>query len=190
MSPAIVLEAAQEEWARVVRDDASGARRIDTYIREGLEWGWRPRYKPQRFEWCGAYAAWCYALAGLTYAIRRKHLASCYRLHKWSQGNARRIAVDDLQPGDIAVVGPEPASKDDPRRLRKQRPRWGRHITIVRRVTGDTVSTVSGNGHGILGDGSYGEGVVRTDYPTSATNPRTFRVLYGVRPSPDTDYDD
>jgi hypothetical protein len=185
MTAPIQIEVALEEHSRCIRDDQSGARRIDTYIREGLGWTWTKRYRPQRFEWCGAAVAFWWLWAGLSHKVRRKHLASCYRLWRWSgkgKPNERRIAPEDLQPGDIAVVGPEPAPRDAPRSERKARPKWGRHIVLVHRVHEDHIDTVEGNAHGRLGDGTRGEGVVRCERPLSASRTRTYRVLYGIRP--------
>jgi hypothetical protein len=194
----IVLNAAREEHARGVTDDKAGAPRIDDYIKQGLGWkGWlwrglpQRRYRPQRFEWCGAFVAWCFSLVGLLPSVRRKHMASCYRLWRWSgkgKPNERRIAPGDLHPGDIAVVGPEPAPRDAPRSERKARPRWGRHIVLVVKVTSEFLHTIEGNARGQIKGGVI-EGVIRGTRPLHAVDPGTFRILYGVRPV-EADYDD
>lgn len=168
----IVVQAAQEEWARHVEEPpGKGSDRIDTYIRgaRSMAWEWLKRYlRDGQSSWCGAFAAHCYGVAGLLQAARVKHLPSTYRLDRWCRRDERRrIAHTDLQPGDIAVVG--------------TRKRYGDHITIVERVDELLVTTIEGNGHGRLPDGSSGEGVVRR------TRGRR-EIRYGVRPLP-TDYE-
>jgi hypothetical protein len=191
----IVIQAAREEHARGVTDDKAGAPRIDDYIREGLGWRWTRRYRPQKFEWCGAFCAWLFSLVGLSAAVRKKHMASCYRLWRWSgkhEPNERRISKYELRPGDIAVCGPVPAERGDSRKLRKQRPRWGRHIVLVIAVSQGLVHTFEGNAKGQLGgpkQGLRGEGVIRGTRPLEASEPATYRILYGVRPLAE-DYED
>jgi hypothetical protein len=184
----IILTAARDEYDRGVTDDKAGAPRVDHYIRHGLEWGWTRFYRPQKFEWCGAFAAWCYCVAGLLRTVRRKHLASCYRLWRWSGGakpNELRVSKYALQPGDIAVCGPVPAKRKEWRRLRKKRPRWGRHIVLVLNVSGGLVHTFEGNATGQLKHGVTGEGVIRGTRPLHSTNDAEYRILYGVRPLPE-----
>jgi hypothetical protein len=154
-----------------------GWEQIDKYIRLGLHWAvcaQFPKYtKNGQFQWCGAFAAWCYFNVGLKQSLRVEHLASTYRLHKWSEGNARRIAPKDLQPGDIAVV----------RTSTKKPKSYGDHITIVREVpkgTG-TILTTEGNGVGTGPDGKTYEGVVHRTWKLTA-KPEAGSVLYGVRP--------
>jgi hypothetical protein len=192
-----VVAAAREEWSRHVEEPpGKGWRRITDYIRDGLEW-WRLRPKKRyttngSFLWCGAFASWCYDHAELKYSIRQKHLASCARLYRWSgrsKPNERRIEPHSIQPGDIIVVGPEVAPRKAKRRLRKKRPRWGRHICIAERPTPDGWATIEGNAHGQFPDGSYGEGVIRTERPYAVGNARSYRILYGIRPLAE-DYDD
>jgi hypothetical protein len=188
----LVIAAALEEYGKDVRDDSSGVSRIDTYIRDGLLWTWTKRYRPQKFEWCGAFLAWCMSHAELKAKVRRKHLASCYRLWRWSgkgKPGPRRLKPCDLLPGDIAVVGPVPAPKGASRRERKRRPRWGRHITLVCRVRDDHIETVEGNARGQT-KGGYSEGVIRHVRPMDADSPMAYRVLYGIRPLEAEDYDD
>jgi hypothetical protein len=194
----IVIKAAREEHARGVTDDKAGAPRITDYIRQGLAWrGWvwrglpQRRYRPQRFEWCGAFCAFLFSLVGLSKAVRRRHMASCFRLWRWSgkgTPNARRVSKYELQPGDIAVCGPVPASREDSRKLRKERPRWGRHIVLVIAVSQGDVHTFEGNAWGQLKHGVRGEGVIRGTRPLHSVDDSTFRILYGARPLPE-DYD-
>jgi hypothetical protein len=193
MRELLIIGAAEEEHQRGVSEPpGNGWERIDEYIRgeSGLVWNWiRKRYKRNRqFEWCGAFSAHCYAVAGLPVRLRRKHMASCYRLYKWSKGNARRIAPADIQAGDIVVVGPEPAPRTASRKLRKERPRWGRHICVAVGPAGQRarrIETIEGNAKGVLGDGTHGEGVVRRHRPLVVDDESTYRVLYGIRPLDD-----
>jgi hypothetical protein len=188
----LLLNAAREEYARGVTDDKAGAPRIDVYIKQGLTWRgwwwrgiWQRRYKPQRFEWCGAFVAWCFSIVGLSRAVRRKHLASCWRLWKWSgkgEPNERRVSKYELRAGDIAVCGPEPAVRGDSRKLRRERPKHGRHIVLVIAVSQGIVHTFEGNAKGQLKHGVHGEGVIRGTRPLHAVEPETFRILYGIRP--------
>ena len=116
------VDIARREWALDVREPVTGvgpfgADRIDAYIRGpfGLTWGGAdvsdlsdpvPYTRDGQFEWCGAFAAWVLGQVGLSRTVRKRHLASTYRLFQWSKDNARRIPLNQIQPGDIVVVGP------------------------------------------------------------------------------------
>lgn len=181
----LVLAAALAEWDRDVREPPfpGGAARIDTYIRspQGLTWrsvelgpGARPNIpytRNRQFEWCGAFAAFCYGAAGLKRSVRAKRLASTYRLWVWaSEANgARRVDPEALEPGDIVVMGP--AGDRD-----------GAHIAICVSVGLDTIATIEGNAHGLAPGGIAAEGVVRCVRPLASTTPTEYRVLFGVRP--------
>jgi hypothetical protein len=161
----LVLAAARDEWARNVREPSG---RIDDYIRgpQGLGWGtadainWTPDTPYTRdgmFQWCGAFAAFCWGAAGLRPQIRNKSWASTVRLYDWGQGSDRYVSVpDDLRPGDVVVVS-------------AGRKRQGEHICIVDRVDLDAklVHTIEGNARGVLGDGTVGEGVIKRTRPWS-----------------------
>jgi len=169
----IVVQAAQEEWSRHVEEPpGKGSDRIDTYIRAStsMAWAWLQRYiRNGQSAWCGAFAAHCFGIAGLSKSARVKHLPSTYRLDQWCQKNpARRVRPEDLRPGDIGVVG--------------TRKGYGDHITIVVEVVAPGhIVTIEGNGRGQFPAGSSGEGVIRR-----RRHLNDFR--YGVRPLP-TDYD-
>lgn len=188
-SPAsVVLAAARCEFARGVAEPGTagmpnGADVIDTYIRGplGLAWNtcdvktWKPNVPYTRngqFAWCGAFAARCWAEAGLKVDLRQKHLAGTGRLYRWAHGTERWVKPRDLRPGDIAVVGPE-GSGD------------GEHITIVREVRANVIETYEGNAHGLGIKGNRYEGVVVQVRPFDADARQTYRVLYGVRPLPE-----
>lgn len=184
-----VLQAAHREWLRGVAEPGTsgmpnGAAIIDDYIRGPLGLGWNtadvktwkpgvPYTRNGQFAWCGAFAARCWAAAGLKLALRQKHLAGTGRLYRWakSDGGARFVPPGELRPGDIAVVGPD-GSGD------------GEHITIVDAVNAGTISTYEGNAHGIGIDGLRYEGVIVSKRPfADQPLPKAkYRVLYGVRP--------
>lgn len=136
----------------------SSAHHIIQYIEEGLEWPRTQPYRntgklPQGFEWCGAFAAYCFRSVGLKKDIRYRHMASTYRLYEYCVGTPRKISVEDIKEGDIVVVG------------RKGSRSWGSHITICEQRTPKGALTVEGNAHGRLFSGSWGEGVIRRERP-------------------------
>lgn len=190
-----LIAVADAEWHRNIAEPVTGvsqnsAARIDEYIRGALGLGWStaevgPKARPNipytkdgMFEWCGAFAAWCYGNVGLLPLLRKKHIASTYRLWAWSKGNARRVAPKDIQPGDIVVVGPD---GDD----------YGQHVTIAAsNVRADgTFVTYEGNAGGLWPDGTRHTGVVRRTRPVDKPGmaAREYRALFAVRPL-DEDY--
>lgn len=153
---------------------------IDNCIRSDKGLGWArcsALVKEYRwdgdFEWCGAFAAYCWAVAGLRLDIRKRYFPSTYRLDKYGQykraflesvtkperveeqrkylaidGDA--AAIDDFAPraGDILIVNGK---------------EYGQHITIVSKWrSADLVfDTVEGNATGIGPKGQRFQGVVR-----------------------------
>lgn len=173
-----ILAAANSEWILPVYEArGKNFERINVYIREGLLWPESTRFpkytKNGQFEWCGAFASFCYAAAGLKPSIRKENLASTYRLDQWSKGNARRLKPEEVLPGDIIVVR---TSSPSPKR-------WGDHIAIAREITKEAIHTVEGNGRGQGPDGSTYFGVVHRTWKIGKPEPGT--VLYGVRPLPE-----
>jgi len=165
------LQRAMTEWSRHVEEPpGKNWERIATYIREGL--GWPNRYTRNRdFEWCGAFAAFCWA--AVKPALRKEHFASTYRLRKWARGTPRYIDPSALQPGDIVVVGSRSGH------------RWGEHVTLCESVGPLGILTVEGNAIGAGPDGQRHEGVIRRIRPFEVADLKTKRVLYGVRPLPE-----
>lgn len=161
---------------------------------DAMGWGWLEAYaRNGQRAWCGAFAAAVYG-ARLDFAIRQKILPSCSRLYaRWG---SRRVALADIQPGDIVVVG-------DRRPDSKGRPTpQGNHITIALEVRDGLVYTVEGNAKGRLPDGSIGEGVIKRTRPLPASaggpgisgdecpvsgRPQSMEVMFAYRPHP-TDF--
>ena len=146
------LDRAHSEWERVVIDPDA---RVDTYCksREGAGWSWQADYtKNGQYAWCGFFAAFCHT--AVKFPIRQKIFPSCYRLYQnWSK-TSRHIDHEKVMPGDIVVV------------YSAKRALQGDHITLC--VDNSTlkdgyITTIEGNAHGTLGNGDYGEGVIKRE---------------------------
>ena len=143
------LARAKAELDLVVKDPCS---RIDKYIKssEGLGWSWvEPYTKNGQFAWCGAFASFCYP--DVHAQIRKKIFPSCYRLYSnWAQ-TSRKISVENIQAGDLVIV------------YTSKRSVQGDHITLCTDAStakDGYITTIEGNAHGTLGDGTKGEGVI------------------------------
>ena len=146
------LDRANQEWKRVVYDPSP---RISTYIKtkEGAGWSWESDYiKNGQFAWCGCFAA--FAHKAVKFPIRNKVFPSCYRMFKaWSK-TSRSIDHVKVSPGDIVVV------------YTSKRSVQGDHITLCvdnSTINEGYITTIEGNAHGTLGDGEYGEGVIKRE---------------------------
>jgi hypothetical protein len=173
-----VLAAARAEWELGVQEPPSETfHRIADYIKgqTGLCWTWEHDYaKDGQFAWCGAFAAFCYGKAGLKLEIRRRHMASCYRLDRWSRAHNRQYKASAARPGDILVVGPQSA------------PKYGAHITIVRDIVQNLDGytefvTYEGNAKGAGISGQIYEGVITRRRPITPKNDNEYRAIYSVR---------
>lgn len=176
------IDVAAAEWSKAIFDprvndnstDATYSKTaITEFIHEGLGWNWEPRYEGDgRFEWCGAFAARCWAEAGLRLEWRRTFFASTYRLDRWARyapfddkhknprpalGPWRLLAELDEhsatlpfvpQAGDILLIGPAGSG-------------YGKHICLVESYEDGVFSTYEGNGNGRAPDGRIWQGVVR-----------------------------
>lgn len=208
------LDEARALWTSTIVDPPHGATseragyslsRIDEMIRSerGLAWSWRGAYRGDGdYQWCGAFAARCWASAGLRLEVRLAWWSSTYRLDRWASYQPLEIGPDDPRnpppppneprrqyqrcdgqsspgsllwlprAGDVALVGTRG---------------YGSHITIVE-AYGEVdrqVQTISGNGWGALGDGTRGQGVVRRAYAIGAARPdQTSHVRRLLRPAP------
>lgn len=143
------VKRAHEELDRVVHDPSS---RIDTYIKstEGIAWTWEEPYtRNGQFAWCGAFAAYCHT--AVKRDIRKKIFPSCYRMFQNWSNTSRKIQNEEVSRGDIVVV------------YTSKRSRQGDHITLcvdASTIDQGYITTIEGNAHGELGDGSRGEGVI------------------------------
>jgi len=146
------IKRAEVELNRVVVDPCD---RINAYIRsaEGLGWSWvEPYTKNGEFAWCGAFASFCYTKVNSN--IRKKIFPSCYRLYSNWAKTSRKIPIQDVQAGDIVVI------------YTAKRSVQGDHITLC--VDASTkkdgyIKTIEGNAKGELGNGEFGEGVIRQE---------------------------
>jgi hypothetical protein len=180
---ALAVARAFDEYEKdIAEPPGKNWQRIDHYIRsaEGLGWpsaalagsGDSRDYKRNgQFQWCGAFASFCWG--ALKPEIRRKHLASCYRLDQFSRGTPRRLTPSQLLPGDLAIVG-------------TGSPSHGSHITVVvGRIAaekgGAVVPTIEGNAKGRGPNGDTREGVISRTRPFDAPSPKSYRIMFGVR---------
>jgi hypothetical protein len=146
------IKRAEVELNRVVVDPCD---RINAYIRsaEGLGWSWvEPYTKNGEFAWCGAFASFCYTKVNSN--IRKKIFPSCYRLYSNWAKTSRKIPIENVQAGDIVVI------------YTAKRSVQGDHITLC--VDASTkkdgyIKTIEGNAKGELGNGEFGEGVIRQE---------------------------
>lgn len=189
------VDRARVEWAFGVSEvpGAHGFERINEYIRspDGLGWGWwqgpaKKGYDRNRcFEWCGAFAARCWADEVLL-SVRREHFASTYRLMEWGRGGgaAAYQVVDPEEPliwtprpGDLAIIERGDGGKW-----------WGDHITVVESFaeSAGSFATIEGNATGVGPNSARYEGVVkRSRYlPGRAPEGRKDFVRFLIRPLP------
>ena len=177
-----ILDAAIAEWELPVHEPPGpGWERIDSYIRgaDGLGWSSETRYiRNRQFAWCGAFAAFAFSGAGLKKEIRKRALASTYRLYTWAKGTERMRDLSEVERGDIVLVGPAGGK------------RWGAHITICDEPAAGLVHTLEGNASGMGPHGDSHEGVIRQSRPLpgSGLPPSRYRVMHVIRPLPE-DYD-
>ena len=171
----VILKKGKNGFSEVSsEDECHRGAEIIRYINDGLGWSKEDPYtnsynlKIGGFSWCGAFAAWCDIT--LSAELRKKVLPSTYRLWEFCKGTARSIPLDEIQRGDIVVVG------------KKGGKRWGAHITRALEVGETHVSTIEGNAHGRLGSGLWGEGVVTRQRPFKGHNkPRESYIMYAYR---------
>lgn len=147
---------------------------------EGLDWKWeRPYAGDGDFEWCGAFAAWCWA--EVKAPLRKLYFASTLRLDRYAsyrsyngeenKGKGRvyvkldehstaKDVADIWRPGDILIIGPArpknaaaAASWHD----------YGNHICIVESFdeAAGFFHTIEGNGNGKGPHGEKQQGVVK-----------------------------
>lgn len=177
------VQTAVDEWRRgVMEPPGSHWERIDSYIRGPLGLGWSSAdanhldkpiaYKRNRqFAWCGAFCAWCWGHAGLKASIRRKDLASLYRLYRFAHGTERYIEPEAVKIGDVVSMGEVDG------------PKHGQHMALaVRNYQNGTVVCIEGNAYGEDPHGDRYEGVVQNVRPVMGHGSKEpYQVRYGVR---------
>lgn len=181
-----LLACATREWERGVREPPAGnGADVLAYYHRGLGWPWITSYKADGDqEWCGAFAAYCYAAAGLRAEVRYKHLASCSRLVAWARNTERMIEPRLVRAGDIVIVGSAPS-------LLTKAGRVGSHITLCSQTplqASAFIETVEGNAIGRGPAGLEYEGVIRRRRSFAAVNKSERRIRYVIRPLPE-DFD-
>lgn len=114
-------------------------------------------YSPQCVSWCALFAMWAWEEAGVD--VDNENYAFTGNVYTTGQekGTAYDAAsLDQAEPGDVLLFGTGPASAST-----------SRHIGIVEKVEGDTVTTIEGN------SGDNADRVQRNQHPLSVD------VFYG-----------
>ncbi len=171
------IDAAADGWHFAVHDpkrgdksgDADRSRKmIDAFIHRGLGWTWEPPYAGDGdFEWCGAFAAYCWL--SIKPALRKQYFASTYRLDRYARygsvngeknrGTGRLLAELDEhsttlpwepRAGDILTIGPAGSG-------------YGKHVCLVESYDAAqrAFRTIEGNGVGMMPNGTRRQGVVK-----------------------------
>jgi hypothetical protein len=191
------IDAALQLWEEPVRDIQRGQPKDPDRIQEMCEAiGWGDWFLDNRGSagydegpgerWCGIGQAYIAsemlpevlgADVELHPDVVAKLLPSTDKLYaesRWQNVGLPRPSAEpeDIEPGMIVTVGNGPD---------------GSHVVLVRDVVGDRYTTIECNGTGVLGDGRYGEGVVRrydvegvTDYEGDAHTVRS-RPISGIK---------
>lgn len=208
-----VVQQAETLWSGSIIDPPDDAAKwassrliIDRMIRSpiGLNWSWYKEYiKNGDYEWCGAFAATCWAVAGLLLPWRYSFWSSTFRLEQWSHyrpfestssgtkpATGGRMVIElntESKPshavfpdgtlpreGDVVMVGMDKSGQ-------------GTHITIAGSydATTGTFHTIEGNGTGIWPDGTKQHGVIKAIRRIGlqpGQSPQTYHVRRVIRP--------
>lgn len=211
----IAIAEAERLWALNIYDppnssaihEASRAQ-IDRMIRstDGLGWTWQKPYaKDGDYEWCGAFAASCWATAGLALKPHRYTFwSSTYRLDLWGRYKAYEGIVANPRPpkGQPERMLIELDAKSKPSDARfpdgtlpragdivivgDGSPRYGDHITLCAAydAAAGAVSTIEGNAgsrrSGLAPDGTDRHGVIKA---TRIVGGAGFHVRRVIRPA-------
>ncbi len=196
---------AKRLWQTDIIDPKRGAKgydreinAIDAFIRGtgGLGWTWEDRYAGDGdFEWCGAFAAWCWAKGGLAAGVRYNFLSSTYRLDRYARYKQANERVPNPKPATgpyRMIIDLHEHSVRDVRFSDGTAPRagdilmiglsgYGQHICLVDHY--DAMSgvfhTIEGNGTGIGPRGNRMQGIVRGERLLGSNPGRT--VFHGRR---------
>jgi hypothetical protein len=187
----IAVSRATAAWKRWVSLSPSERRaERDRFVLEGCLATWRPGY-----EWCGAFAAWCWS--AVHPRLRRSLFASTYRVYllgsyrsdsnlwpsglvkadgallpvrEWHGQRPRLHVIGDAVPGARVEPGDVIVTGSG---------KYGKHIQLAAEESrpGERVRCISGNGSGETALGERGRGVVVDDAPRD-------RIAQVVRLSP------
>ena len=168
------LTRAENEFDLNIIDGINNKHILDKYIRgsEGLGWTWVEDYHNGSFEWCGAYAAYCYG-PKLRSTIRMRTLPSCYRMYRDWRDTERCVNGQDIKLGDIVTVWNSAIPE------RREATPQGNHIVVVRTVPENgEFTTWEGNAKGYGPSGKWREGVSTRSRKVS-TIANVYRLLQG-----------
>lgn len=192
-------------WTKNIADNALGEPMIDPMIRTnaGINWHWRPPYRADTFEWCGAFAAFAW-YRSIAMKTRQAFFSSTGRLDAWAryevytgEPNPRPavgayrsyVNLDEHsthpwvagfggtgpRAGDILLVGGVGTGP-------------GKHITLVERYdeAKGIFHTIEGNGGGYGPDGVRRQGVVISQRPLGGKGllPTAYHARRLIRPAP------
>lgn len=161
---------------------------------QGLGWSAEGRYRGDGdYEWCGAFAATCWATAGLPLAIRKRSWSSCFRLQRWASYRPGADGLPNAKPrtGGLRLCVPLAGLRELPAGVVPQPgdvlivgdgvPAYGDHICIVESFDGAAFHTIEGNGRGDGPDGRPRQGVVRAVRPLGGAG---YSARWLIRPAP------
>lgn len=213
------LTHALDLWAQLIVEprkrgaEPESAAKIDRMIRseDGLGWSWsEPFDEGSDYEWCGAFAAVCWARAGLALDLRRLYWSSTARLATYARygqlfgtENEARIRAQYPRPKEgarLSVVLDERSTPDTLRQLGVEpQPgdvllvghpgsRMGTHVTLVESYDPRTASfrTVEGNARGRWPDGKARpstQGVVKQTRSLGSAADGGYHARRLIRPS-------
>lgn len=194
-------------WTQDIKDDTKGAARIDSMIRTtaGLNWTWEPAYTPDSYEWCGAFAAYCWRDA-IPVKMRQSFWSSTYRLDRWArylpfENTVNPKPLGDMQPRCIVNLD-ERSTIDAVMTFGGTGPRagdivlvggvntgYGKHITLVESFDpgSRTFKTLEGNAYGYGPHNDYRQGVVRATRPLGLPQGKPNTTYFArrlIRPAP------
>ena len=145
------IRVALEEWGKNIVEPSRTVtkHRILEYVHIS-GWTWIKEYANRKLAWCGHFSSFCWSdLVSLE--TRKKYFPSTYRLRQWAKGSNREIPFDEIEIGDIIIVG--------------DRKPYGDHITIAKQRDVWGWWTVEGNAFGSSVEGARVEGVIRRFRP-------------------------
>ncbi|MGN6108315.1 MAG: peptidoglycan-binding domain-containing protein [Kofleriaceae bacterium] len=206
----LAVAEAERLWALNIVDPPNSAsgyaasrEQIDRMIRatSGLGWSWqKPYVKDGDYEWCGAFAATCWATAGLTLKPHRYTFwSSTYRLDLWGRYDAFEGISSGARPATGARMMLKLTATTKPAEVRfpdgtlpragdvvvvgTGDPDQGSHIALA--ISYDPATgvfeTIEGNAgsrrSGLAPDGTNRQGVIRARRQVGGTGYHVRRVV-------------